>query len=151
MYNWGVWGNIYNLHIHFFLLHDPRGPFPDAFLHMFKLCVHPHVHSVTRILGVLKGLKCLQQNKLSFARLPEALRSVVWHCCPVMLTQGQNEQLVSEAQEPLPYRNHIVFLFRECSWQNQGCHPFHRFNEAMQRGKLGARIQLLQPEWTIWY
>lgn len=99
-----------------FLLYDPRGPFMYALLHMLKLCDCTHTCPVTRFLSVLKGLKCFQLNKLSFTRLPEALYSVVWHCSPVMLTQGQNEQLVSRVQEPLPYRNHIVFHLRECSW-----------------------------------
>lgn len=98
-----------------FLLNNPRGLFMYALLHMFKLRVHTHTHSVTWFLSVLKGLKCFQQNKLSFAGLPEALHSAVWHCSPVMLTQGQNEQLAPRAQEPPPYRNHIVFPFRVCS------------------------------------
>lgn len=96
-----------------FLLNDPRGLFMYALLHVFKLHVQTHTHSVTWFLSVLKRLKRFQQNKLSFAGLPEALHSAVWHCSTVMLTQGQNEQLASRAQEPLPYRNHTVSSLSE--------------------------------------
>lgn len=81
-----------------------------ACLHMFRLCVHTHTHPVTRFFRVLKGLKCFQQNKLSFARLPEALHSAVWHCSLVMLRAKRAARLQSTGapaiQEPhcLPFQ-----------------------------------------------